>query len=201
MRLLKLHVLRAWQPCLIHVAIQLTGIVTLMAAWQFHQHHANATQDLLRRLATLKNEQQTWHHQQNLLHEYLPQYQKLLQNQSIGYAQPQLWLQQLKHIQQTHQLYAVHYTMHEQHTCQTSIQGLQATCHPMLIEMDLLHELDLLTLLNKLKDSHVGNFVLNSCKLNTLGTDQELQRLKPHLHAKCGLDWVTLAPVAALQSP
>lgn len=189
---------KSWQPYLIFASIQLANIILCSSAWHFYRQHADDAQSLLRQLAEVQTQQRAWIKQQALLNDYLPRYHKLVQTHHISPPQPRLWLQQLKHIQQSQHLYPLQYTISKPQPYKTGFDGVQAVTSNMKFEMDLLHEEDLLTLLQGLQASHAGGFALRSCKLNALRGTLELQQLKPNLHAKCELDWRNILPVTGL---
>jgi len=199
MKRLKLHISPTWRRLLFLMLLQLACALLLVSTWQFHQHHANATQTLQQQLLNLQTQQETWHQQQALVRNYLPQYQKLVQTRQISPARPKLWLQQLKQIQQSQQLFPAQYSLLAQQPYQPAIPGLQLMVNTMKFEMDLLHEEDLLNLLDTLKASHVGSFVLHHCKLHALQSEPEVLQLKPRLRAKCELDWFAMPLIAKTQ--
>ncbi len=157
MKLFKLHLRPAIQPYLLFITIQSVCSAGLIYAWQFYHHHAIAVNTLQQRLSSLKTQEMTWYQQQTLLTDYLPQYQHLLQSGLIreDYSAQQLKmntalrLQQLKTIQQAHALFPINYSISIAPTHQTPFNNVQTTFSAMHIEMGLLHEEDLLTLLNR----------------------------------------------------
>jgi hypothetical protein len=195
MKRFKPLMLKVWRPYLILGLMQLVSIILCSSAWQFYRHHTDEAQRLRLQLSEVKKEQKTWLNQQALLNHYLPRYQTLMQSNNISQPQPQLWLRQLKHIQQSQHLFPVQYTMSKPQPYKMGFEGVQAVASNMNLEMALLHEEDLLTLLQALKASHTGGFILRSCKLNTLSATLEMQQLNPSLHAKCMLDWINILPV------
>jgi hypothetical protein len=67
--------------------------------------------------------------------------------------------------------------------------------------MELLHEEDLLTLLNNLKKSRHGRLLTRSCKLSQLSAnDDDMQQFKPHLQATCEIIWISIPSLAGLQN-
>lgn len=197
----KFHLMRTMQPSSGFIVMLLIGITCAISAWQFYQHQANTVHILQQQLTSLETQQQTWRRQQKLLIDYLPQYRSLLQSGLIGQHQPILWLQQLQQIQQSNHLYPVHYSLSKAQTYSIPLYGVRPTASTMKFEMDLLHEEDLLTLLNGLKSSRNGGFLLRSCILSQLRvTEEDMQLLKPHLIAKCELDWLSIAPLTALDN-
>jgi hypothetical protein len=195
MKRFKPLILKVWRPYLILGFMQLVSMILCSSAWQFYRHQTDALHKLRLQLSEVKIQQQTWLNQQALLNQYLPRYQTLMQSNNISQPQPQLWLRQLKHIQQSQHLFPVQYAMSKSQPYKVSFEGVQAFASNMHLEMALLHEEDLLTLLQALKASHAGGFILRSCKLNTLSGTLELQQLNPSLHAKCMLDWINILPL------
>lgn len=150
-------------------------------------------------LSKIQTQRQTWLNQQALLDDYLPQYQNLIKTGLIGQTQPQLALQQLKHIQQSQHLFPVQYSMSKPQPYKIGFEGVEVVTSNLTLEMDLLHEEDLLTLMQGLRTHHAGSVILRSCKLDSLNATPDMQQLKPNLHAKCALDWLNILPIAALE--
>lgn len=206
MTLFKLHLRPGIRPYLFFITIQLACAASLIYARQFYQHQANTVNTLQQRLSSLKIQETTWSQQQILLNEYLPQYQHLLQSGLISEdynkqstINTSLRLQQLKSIQQTHALFPINYSISNAPTHQMPFENAQATVGAMHIEMNLLHEDDLLTLLSNLKNSRHGRFLARSCKLSRLSAnDDDMQQLKPHLQATCELGWFSISSLAGL---
>ncbi|MEK9940165.1 MAG: hypothetical protein VW548_04280 [Methylotenera sp.] len=179
----------------------LISICGSISAWQFYQHQANTLRILQQQLSSLESQQRVRYRQQKLLIDYLPQYRSLLQSGLIGQHQPILWLQQLQQIQQSNHLFPVQYSLSKPQTYSIPLYGVRPIASTMKFEMALLHEEDLLTLLNGLKSSQSGGFLLRSCILSQLSVSEEhMQLLKPHLKAKCELDWLSITPLAALDN-
>lgn len=191
--------LKVWRPYLIFGLIQIVSIILCSSAWHFYRHHADDAQRLLQQLSELQTQRQAWLNQQALLDDYLPQYQNLIKTGLIGQAKPQLALQQLKHIQQSQHLFPVQYTMGKPQPNKIGFEGVEVVTSNLTLEMDLLHEEDLLSLMQDLKTHHAGSVILRSCRLDSLNATPDMQQLKPSLHAKCTLDWLNILPIAALE--
>lgn len=199
MKRFKPQKLKVWRPYLIFGLIQIVSIILCSSVWHFYRHHADDAQRLLQQLSELQTQRQAWLNQQALLDDYLPQYQNLIKTGLIGHAKPQLALQQLKHIQQSQHLFPVQYSMSKPQPYKIGLEGVEVVTSNLTLEMDVLHEEDLLTLMQDLKTHHAGSVILRSCKLDSLNATPDMQQLKPNLHAKCALDWLNILPIAALE--
>jgi len=69
--------------------------------------------------------------------------------------------------------------------------GPQILSSSMKLELGLLHELDLIRLISKLRESP-GLFHVSSCELDRVGDDDAIQAEKPNLLGKCTLNWFSM---------
>jgi hypothetical protein len=73
----------------------------------------------------------------------------------------------------------------------------------MKLDLDMLHEGDILQLVESLAKKNTATFVLRDCELTRLNLSSELmsKQLIANLHAQCELDWLTLhEPAAVVQA-
>lgn len=197
MHILKQKLKLVLQQHFISLLMQFFSITVLVLALQFHQHQAGLVQDLRDQSNTIKSKLQSWQNAQALLKNYLPRYQALVKSGLMS-SEPSELEQQLKHIQQSQQLYPVQYKINPARPYEMAFQGIRPTAMRLHLEMALLHEEDLLTLLNGLSAS--TSFVLQSCNISRLmASDADIQILIPQLRAQCELDSITLPLLTAIQ--
>lgn len=201
MNLLKLRISEKWRIYLTFVLINVMCALALFCTRQFHHQQMQSVQQLKLQLQTVHMRHAALRAEQAVIQHYLPQYQKLMTQGLIGKEQRSLWVDQLRQVQQSQQLYPVSYTILARQTPEPTqdAEAVQLCRTPMKIEMDLLHEEDLLRLLDSLKASHIGTFALRECNINRLSPSGKLeQKLVPNLHARCTIDWFTMSEKTAL---
>lgn len=67
----------------------------------------------------------------------------------------------------------------------------------MKLELNMLHEGDLLLLLDELDKRKITPFLVRQCEINRLSVSN-FDKFAPHLRADCELDWLTVREPAVL---
>jgi len=67
---------------------------------------------------------------------------------------------------------------------------------PLKIEMNLLHEQDMITLLERLEHNVVGRFLIDSCEIKRAEVKFGYYLDRPNLGITCHMRWLTLSPAA-----
>jgi hypothetical protein len=201
MKMSKLRFTEKWRIYLLFTLVNLISVALLYCAWYFYHQHVQSVQQLKQQLQAVQIRHAELHAEQAVIQHYLPQYQKLITLGFIGKEQPSLWVEQLRQAQQAQQLFPVSYSISARQTAESTqdTDTVQLYPSPMKIELDLLHEGDLLRLLDSLQASHVGAFALRECKINRLSPSGVFeQKLAPNLHTLCTIDWLTISEKTAL---
>ena len=135
---------------------------------------------------------------------YLPQYQALISKGFIGEERRIEWVDELRAQHQLHKLFGIKYSISQQEvfkpTFAPNLGGFTMHRSVMKINLDMLHEGDILQLTESLSAKNTSPFILRDCEITRLGSSGNLSsQLVANLHAQCELDWITLRePVAAL---
>lgn len=139
---------------------------------------------------------------------YLPQYQSLIDKGFVGEERRIEWVDELRAQHKKHKLFGVNYSISQQEKYQPSfvsnIGGFVLHRSIMKLELDMLHEGDILQLIESLSTNNTAPFMLRDCELTRLNTSSEQmsKQLVANLHAQCELDWLTLhEPVSAGVAP
>jgi hypothetical protein len=127
---------------------------------------------------------------------YLPSYQHLIAAGLIGEEQRIEWIENIRKIHQQNKLFSIEYNIGQQEKIlPTYIPNLgNFTMHRsvMKLKMGLLHELDLLTLLDGLREQS-SPFIVRECEMTKqIGAVINPQTLSNNIHASCEIDWLTL---------
>lgn len=196
MKRLKLQMSEMWRIYSMIALLNVLSLGLLVYALHFHHQHAHAVHQQQQQLQRLQIRQNELHMAQATIKQYLPQYQRLMTQSFLSQTQRTLWVDQLRKIQQTHQLFPVSYKLLAPQAYipefSSQQQGLQLYRSTMKLDIDLLHEGDLLQLLDSLKSSQVGTFIVRECKINQRNAFSIAhQKLAPNLHALCTIDWLT----------
>ncbi len=127
---------------------------------------------------------------------YLPLYQDLISKGFVGEEQRIEWIEQLRQIHLQHKLFSIEYQIGEQENISPaflpSAGGFTLHRSSMKLDMDLLHEEDLLTLLDGLKQQ-TAPFIIRECEINRpTGSRINTNLLTNNAKARCEVDWITL---------
>lgn len=127
--------------------------------------------------------------------QYLPKYQQLLESGFIGEERRIDWVDALRNIHMQQKLYAIDYTIGMQSAYTPSFIATLGTftMHRSLmnVKLELLHEEDILRLLDDLKTVQSTPFLVRDCELMRL-SNSVVNKLNPNLHGQCNIEWLTL---------
>ena len=123
-------------------------------------------------------------------------YQAMLDKGVIGEERRTSWLLTLQDIQQAYKLAPISYSIEPKREYKTTslphVNNATFYYSTMTLELDLLHEGEMLSLLQALNMQSAGRFILRECDI-TRFTDSNTAH---QLHAKCILDWLSVSFVA-----
>lgn len=127
--------------------------------------------------------------------KYLPIYQKLISDGFIGEERRIEWVDALRTIHQQNKLFGIKYSigMQEDYKPPFKFDVGQFTLHRsvMKLELSMLHEGDLLTMIEALDAQQTTPFIVRECEITRLAT-VNTTALAPNLLASCELDWLTI---------
>jgi hypothetical protein len=128
--------------------------------------------------------------------QYLPIYNDLLETGFIGEERRIEWIERLRQIHTQHKLFSIDYQI-----------GLQENYKPtfipnmgnfvlhrsiMKLNLDMLHEGDILSLLDGLQEQTTP-FIVRDCEISRpVGAVVNSKNIAPNLRAICEIDWLTL---------
>lgn len=135
---------------------------------------------------------------------YLPVYQRLISQGFIGEEHRIEWVDALRNIHQSHRLFGIKYSIGAQAPYQPGFVGNTApfTLYRsiMKLELPLLHEGDLLVLLDGLKRNQSTPFLVRDCTMERSGVAVTTV-LVPVASVACEIDWLTLRESTAGATP
>lgn len=135
--------------------------------------------------------------------EYLPKYQLLISKGFIGEERRIEWVEELRTQHKNHKLFGIQYSISQQAeykpTFAPNLGGFVLHRSIMKLDLDMLHEGDLLQLTESLNTKNYAPFLLRDCEVTRLNADAVISnQLIPNMHARCELDWFTMRePVTA----
>jgi hypothetical protein len=133
--------------------------------------------------------------------KYLPQYQQLISKGVVGEERRLEWVDALRNIHKNQKLFSIKYNIGAQEIYKPVFSlnagPFKITRSLMKLELAMLHEGDLLTLLNGLGTQQTSPFIVRQCEMTRQNANIG-SSLTPNMQAKCELDWMTIhEPITA----
>ncbi|MHB9103109.1 MAG: hypothetical protein ACYC2E_16570 [Sulfuricella sp.] len=136
------------------------------------------------------------------IHDYQPRFVTLRERGFVGEEKRLDWMEHIQHIRESRKLLPITYEISAQQVFQVdpevTLGGLELRGSKMQLQMELLHEGDLLNFLDDL--SRKGLYTVRECTLKRAGGAPESSQ-SPRLTAECTLYWLTLGERTGGQSP
>jgi hypothetical protein len=198
-----------WKKLQIPLAI-LGGIVVVVVVCIVfaQQYKADQEQALLTQQNQLNAARQRYQSsglEKEIITEFLPQYQALINKGFVGEERRIEWVEHLREQHKNHKLFGIKYSIKQQEkytpAFATNLGGFVLNRSIMQFELDMLHEGDLLQLTESLSGANAAALILRDCEITRLNEGGALSaQLTANLHAQCELDWLTLREPATIQS-
>lgn len=173
-------------------------LATLLVGYAEGKKNAvdQALQSQQNQLNQAKQKYQSSGQEKETITKYLPMYQQLINDGFIGEERRIEWVDSLRTIHQQNRLFSISYTIGPQQDytsppLSSNLGSFKLERSIMKVEMPLLHEADLLTLLNGLLQTQRTPVITRQCDITRL-TQIPSNTLTPNLQATCELDWLTL---------
>jgi phage FluMu gp28-like protein len=133
--------------------------------------------------------------------QYLPEYQRLIDIGFIGQEKRLEWVDGLRRIHKDQKLFNISYSINPQEAYTIGILpnlgGFTLNRSVMKLELNMLHEGDLITLVEKLRAEQGSTFIVRDCELTRV-TAAKPNTFVPNMLGKCELDWLTLREPAVI---
>jgi hypothetical protein len=169
------------------------GLVTAAYYFGVAQAEALAKQQGLEQDARLKLKSSGA--EKAMIEHYLPEYQLLIQRGFVGEERRIEWVDLLRELQNTHKLFSISYAISQQEDYTppfiSQLGGFIMHRSVMKLDLDMLHEGDILNLTQSLVAANNTPFLLRECEITRINGAVS-QQLVANMHAKCELDWLTL---------
>ncbi|WP_059420631.1 hypothetical protein [Sulfuricella sp. T08] len=135
------------------------------------------------------------------IQDYQPKFITLRERGFVGEERRLDWIEHIKHIRENRKLFPITYEISAQQVFQVdpevTLGDLDLRGSKMKLQMDLMHEGDLLNFLDDLK--HKGFYTVQECTIKRAGLDPESAHLP--LAAECVIYWLTLGERADNPEP
>lgn len=180
-------------------------VVLLGFAQNYHANQALALETQQNLLNAARQRYQSSGMEKDTIVEYLPKYQALISKGFVGEERRIEWVDNLRAQHKNHKLFGIKYNIGQQEKYTPSfapnVGGFTLQRSTMRLELDMLHEGDLLQLTESLNANNTASFMLRDCEIVRLNAGGALSnQLIANLNAQCELDWLTLREPAPVQS-
>lgn len=184
-------------PLIILVSVFLLTVVLFALAQTYTAEQQIALQAQQSKLNAARQRYLSSGAEKATITEYLPQYQLLISKGFIGEERRIEWVEELRTQHKNHKLFNIQYSISQQAeykpTFAANLGGFGMHRSIMKLDLDMLHEGDLLQLAESLNTKDHAPFLLHDCEVTRLNTGAAISsQLTPNLHAQCELDWFTL---------
>jgi hypothetical protein len=128
--------------------------------------------------------------------QYLPAYNDLLAGGFIGEERRIEWIETLRQIHAKHKLFSIDYSIDLQENYKPSflpnLGSFRLNRSVMSIKLDMLHEGDILALLDGLHEQTTP-FIVRDCEISRpVGAAVNAKNMAANMQAHCEIDWLTL---------
>lgn len=192
-------------PLVILGAVIIVVALLLALAQNYSVEQQQALQAQQNLLNAARQRYQSSGMEKDTITEYLPQYQALINKGFVGEERRIEWVDELRAQHKNHKLFGIKYSISQQEDYKPSfapnLGGFVLHRSIMKLDLDLLHEGDILQLTESLGAKNAAPFMLRDCEITRLNAGGVLSnQLIANLHALCELDWLTLHEPTAIQT-
>ncbi|MCE5181397.1 MAG: hypothetical protein LLG15_06310 [Betaproteobacteria bacterium] len=175
----------------------ITGVGLFFGSMAYERHNLARYAEANQQLSTARQSNTLARARQENINRYLTAYQSLMAEKQINGERRQDWIDTLSHIREQRKLFPVEYDLAARRpykfTDIPSSSALNLFASRMNVRLPLLHEGDIVTLLDDLRSRKVGLFVVDHCNIvrDPKANDTPPQFVQ-NLSAECAVDWITV---------
>ena len=177
------------------IALVLVGLLVSFAD-QHRQKSLNAMNLQQELLIKAQQKFQSSGLEKETIKQYLPQYNQLIASGFIGEERRIEWIENLRRIHDAHKLFNIDYSIGLQESFKPSylpnLGNFKLQRSTMKLNLELLHENDLLNLLDGLRDQSTPYIVRNCEITRPSGAVINNKVVVANLSAVCEIDWLTI---------
>ena len=177
------------------MALVLVGLLITFAD-QYRQKNELALQTQQNLLNQARQKYQSSGLEKETITQYLPIYNELLASGFIGEERRIEWIESLRKVHAQNKLFSIDYSIGLQENYKPSflpnLGNFKLHRSVMKLNLDMLHEGDLLALLDGLQEQTTP-FIVRDCEITRpIGAVINTKNISANLKAACEIDWLTL---------
>ncbi len=192
-----------WQtihkPLIVFSAGVLVGILLFMSALKYNEGEKSLFEAAEKNFSRTQQRYNEAQRDKELYRQYLDSYVRLSGKGIVGKEQRLSWIEVLQDVNKQLQLTSLHYEISPQEKAELPglklPQNIMVNTSKMELSAGLLHEGDLIELLESLRSRANGFFALDSCELSTNMGSRRAVRYQPGVSLitmDCNLSWYTV---------
>lgn len=151
-----------------------------------------------RRLVAIRSNYQSIDQEKQILDTYLPQYRELAREGVIGSEHRLDWIEAVRNVAADLELPSLVYELSSRAPYDPEIalpEGVfRVYASEMRLTLGLLHEGDLIRLLERLDRSTSGLHTVTACSLERRSGEPDFEPGVPNINAECTVRWLTIHP-------
>jgi len=176
-------------------AMVLVGLLVSFAD-QYRSEQTTALQDAELQYRKARSKFESSGLEKETIIKYLPQYNGLIGQGFVGEERRIEWIERLRKIHANYNLFSIDYNIEQQEKYTpsfiTNVGNHVMNRSVMQLNLDMLHEGDLINLLEELHDG-TPPFMVRECEIRRpVGAVISETRVTNNLKANCTIDWITL---------
>lgn len=185
-----------YAPLLIAVVLAALGIALVVVTKQFYDQTRTQFKFALAEQQKIQTKLSRATEEEREIHEKLVDYRGLLARGVIGDERRLEWVETIGQIKSDNKLFEIKYQIEPQRTLDLS--GIAPTADvefrvsALKVEMQLLHEGDLLVFIDGLRHRLKSHVLVRSCAIQRLVRSGQGRGIAPRLRADCVIDLVTI---------
>ena len=178
-------------------AVTLIVCVCLVSASQyFYSRMERAYFDQKKQLVAVRSQYRALDDSRRDLELYLPQYRLLEESGIVGPERRLDWIETVRGVARQTRLPSFRYQISAQEPYDVDVRehagAYRAYASEMQVELGLLHEVDLLSVLAELEARATGLFRVEECRIRRTAKSIGRDPTRSNLIASCGIDWLTV---------
>ena len=176
-------------------ALVLVGLLVSFAD-QYRIKNESALQTQQNLLNQARQKFQSSGLEKDTIMQYLPAYNALLASGFVGEERRIEWIEMLREIHAQHKLFSIDYSIGLQENYAPSflpnLGSFRLNRSVMSLKLDMLHEGDVLALLDGLREQTTP-FIVRDCEIQRpIGALVNVKNVAANMQANCEIDWLTL---------
>lgn len=190
---------KEWRTLQFPLIILGLAVVCMVSLGAYADHQKTQTASALQaqegQLNQARQRYQSSGQEKETIEQYLPVYQRLISEGFIGEEKRIEWVDDMRTIHQENKLFGINYSISVQEPYKPDFNHTPGTFslhHSIMkLELAMLHEGDLLLLLDELRARKITPFILRQCEI-TKRQGATFDKFVPNMQANCELEWLTV---------